>query len=178
MEGAKAEGPGRESFVGAWTARRPPRLGKEAPMGTVQNVISERLERGERVVMIEQSATVFDAARLMNDHRIGALVVTEGGDGVVGIITERDVLDRVVAEGRRPEETRVEDVMTRDVIVCTPNTTVDDVRVIMRSRRIRHVPVVDQGRVVGMVSIGDLNLAETKVLTETIGYLEQYMTRL
>jgi CBS domain-containing protein len=85
----------------------------------------------------------------------------------------------VVAEGRRPEETRVGDVMTSDVIVCSPETPVDEIRQTMREKRIRHMPVVDPGgRVIGMISIGDLNVAEARVLTETIIYLEQYMTRL
>jgi CBS domain-containing protein len=147
-------------------------------MGTAQNLIRDRLERGERVVTIDQGATVYEAARVMNDHRIGALVVTDDGDGVVGIFTERDLLKRVVAEGLRPDDTLVGAVMTRDVIVCTPDTLDDDIRLIMRTKRIRHVPVVDAGRLIGMISIGDLNVAETKTLTETISYLEQYMTRL
>lgn len=148
-------------------------------MGTALNLIKDRLERGERVVMIEQGATAFDAARLMNDRRIGALVVTEDGDGAVGIFTERDLLKRVVAAGKRADETTVAEVMTRDVIVCTPDTLLDDIRLIMRAKRIRHVPVVDDvGRVIGMISIGDLNIAENRILAETITYLEQYMTRL
>jgi CBS domain-containing protein len=149
-------------------------------MGTAHGLIRERLERGERVVTIGREATAFEAARKMNEHHIGALVVTKDGAGeVVGIFTERDLLKRVVAESRRPEETRVGEVMTEDVIVCTPDTPVDGIRQTMREKHIRHMPVVDErGRVIGMISIGDLNLAETKVLTETISYLEQYMTRL
>ena len=147
-------------------------------MGTAQDLIRDRLERGETVVTIDEGVAAFDAARVMNDHRIGALVITDDDDSVVGIFTERDLLKRVVAEARRPEDTIVGDVMTRDVIVCTPETLVDDLRIIMRTKRIRHIPVVDKNRLVGMISIGDLNVAEAKVLTETIGYLEQYMTRL
>lgn len=147
-------------------------------MATAQSLIADRLERGERVVTIGQKASAFDAARLMNECRIGALVVVDDDHAVVGIFTERDLLKRVVADGRRPEETHIGDVMTRDVIVCTPDTLLDDIRLVMRTKRIRHVPVVDDGGLVGMVSIGDLNTAEARVLTETISYLEQYMTRL
>lgn len=149
-------------------------------MGTAQGLISDRLDRGEGVVTIGREATAFDAAKVMNDHRIGALVVTDAKSSeVAGIFTERDLLKRVVAEGLRPEETRVGDVMTSDVIVCTAQAPVDEIRQTMRNKRIRHMPVVDDaGRLVGMISIGDLNVAEARVLTETISYLEQYMTRL
>lgn len=147
-------------------------------MGTARGMIRDRLERGESVVTIAQDASAFEAARVMNEHHIGALVVTDGSQGVAGIFTERDLLKRVVAEGKRPEETTVGDVMTKDVIACKPETNTDEIRQIMRTKRIRHMPVVaDDGRLIGMISIGDLNLAEAKVMTETISYLEQYMTR-
>ena len=148
-------------------------------MGTAQSLIRDRLEKGQGVVTIGRDASAFDAARVMNDHHIGALVVTDDQGGVAGIFTERDLLKRVVAGGRRPEKTIVGDVMTRDVIVCTPETHTDEVRQIMRQKRIRHMPVVGHdGRLIGMISIGDLNVAEARVLTETISYLEQYMTRM
>lgn len=147
-------------------------------MGTARGLIQDRLDRGEPVITITQDASVFDAARLMNEHRIGALVVTDGS-GVAGIFTERDLLKRVVAEGKRPEDVRVGEVMTREVIVCRPETHSDEIRRTMRDKRIRHMPVVgEDGAVEGMISIGDLNIAEARVMSETITYLEQYMTRL
>jgi len=148
-------------------------------MGTVRDLVEPRRAEGAGVVTIGPDASVFDAARLMNEHRIGALVVIDGKGAVIGIFTERDVLQRVVAAGRSPQSTRIKEVMTEDVIVCQPETRCDDVRTLMKSKRIRHVPIVaDGGELIGMVSIGDLNMAEVKDLSDTVGYLSEYMTRL
>ena len=130
--------------------------------------------KGNVVHTTTLDATALAAAQKMNDHRIGALVVAEGGR-IAGIITERDMLTRVIAGQLSPAQTRVADVMTRDVLTCTPDTDISELRALMRERRIRHVPVVDRGGLAGMVSIGDLNFAETQNLTQTIGYLEQYI---
>jgi CBS domain-containing protein len=110
----------------------------------------------------------------MNEHRIGALVVTEG-EHVVGIFTERDILNRVVAQERSPGETRVRDVMTSPVAVCSPDTTTAECRRVMRDRRIRHLPVVDNERLVGMVSIGEITADNEAEQSETIRYLYEYM---
>jgi CBS domain-containing protein len=123
---------------------------------------------------IEPSASVLDSARLMNEHRIGSLIVTEG-PCVVGIITERDLLTRVIARELPPALTPVGDVMTTPVLTCTPTTSLDELRWLMRSRRIRHVPVVEDNRLIGVISIGDLNMAETQTLSETVKYLESYI---
>jgi CBS domain-containing protein len=124
---------------------------------------------------IAPEATVLEAATLMNEHRIGALVVVQGQDPV-GIISERDILTRVVAAEREPSKIRVSEVMTSHLITCTPRSPLDEVRRIMRERRIRHIPVVDGGRLLGIISIGDLNQAETRALTATLTYLEEYIT--
>jgi CBS domain-containing protein len=146
-------------------------------MGMVRELIESLQTRD--VVTIGPDATVFDAAKKMNEHRIGALVVTRDGRHVDGILTERDVLQRVVAAGRAPMDARIEEVMTAEVIVCRAETRCDDVRQTMRTRRIRHMPVVDaDGVLVGIVSIGDLNTAEVKDLSDTVGYLSEYMTRM
>lgn len=129
------------------------------------------------VVTIRPEATVMDAVRLMNERHIGAVVVVDAAGHVVGIFTERDLLKRVVGAERDPKSTRVNDTMTRDVMVCAPETALDDIRQTMRKRRIRHLPVVSSaGDLLGMISIGDLNIAEVKVMAETITYLERYMT--
>jgi CBS domain-containing protein len=130
------------------------------------------------VVTVRPTATIKQAVHLMNDQHIGALVVVDDNAHVIGIFTERDLLRRVVAEQLPPDMTTVEEVMTRDVIACLPTTTSDELRHTMRTKRIRHLPVVDdQASLLGVLSIGDLNNAEVKVLTETVTYLEQFMTR-
>jgi len=127
------------------------------------------------VVCIAPSATVRDAAEKMNEHRIGSLVVIEG-DRVAGMFTERDVLRRVVGEGRDPMRTAVRDVMTRDVICCGSRMTVDEARGLLKHKRIRHLPVLDEDqRLVGMISIGDLNAWELNGQEVAIANLHEYI---
>ena len=110
-----------------------------------------------RMIATSPEATVRQATQLMNDHGIGSVLVTSGGR-LVGIFTERDVLRRIVADGRAPDETRVGEVMTAGVFCCSPEANIEDVADLMHRRRVRHVPVVDDdGAVVGLVSIGDIN---------------------
>ena len=137
---------------------------------------SHRPDQNWELASVTPETTVLDAARRMNEAHVGSLVVLDAKGGLLGIFTERDVLRRVVAESKDPERTIVADVMTRKVHTAPPETPLDDLRTLMREKRIRHVPVVQDGRLVGMVSIGDLNAAEAKTLVETITYLERYMT--
>ncbi len=131
--------------------------------------------KGSEVATIAPAASALDAARAMNERKIGSLVVVDGGR-VVGIITERDILTRIVAAERSPSKTRVQDVMTAGPITCCPETPLEELRGVMQQRRVRHVPVLDEGRLSGMVSIGDLNAAEAREMTQTIGYLKAYIS--
>lgn len=127
------------------------------------------------VFTIAPTATVLDAAREMNAYGIGALVVEEHGR-VVGIFTERDVLRRVIAAERDPATTCIEEVMTREVICCSPETLVDEARGAMRSRRIRHLPIAtEDGSLVGLVSIGDLNAELQAAQEQTLFLLNEYI---
>ncbi len=145
-------------------------------MPRVHDLLREKAAEGLlEVVVTRPLEKVVEAARAMNERRIGALPVVDDAGRLVGMFTERDVLTRIVAAGRDPETTRVGDVMTSPVLACEPTTPLDDLRGVMRERRVRHIPVVDDGAVVGMVSIGDLNTIDARVMTETINYLERYM---
>ena len=129
------------------------------------------------IVATAPGASVREATILMNEHGIGSLLVIEGGR-LVGIFTERDVLRRIVAEGRSPEVTRVGEVMTRDVVCCTPDTDVEEVADLMRRRRVRHVPVVDADDVVrGLVSIGDVNAHRFASCETVLHQMEEYLYR-
>jgi CBS domain-containing protein len=113
--------------------------------------------KASEVFTVCASATVLEATREMNRHRIGALVVIEG-ERIAGIFTERDVLRKVVGEDISPSQVTVGEVMSKDIIFCTPDTDIEDASCIMRDKRIRHLPVCDgEGKLLGMVSIGDLN---------------------
>lgn len=140
-------------------------------MATVQDILNRK---GTHVISISGSASVLDAAEVMNDKRIGALVVTQG-EKVVGIFTERDILCRVVALRKDPGTTRVQDVMTSPVAVCGPATTRVECRSVMKGKRIRHLPVVENERLMGIVSIGDIMEDSEAEQRETIHYLHEYL---
>jgi len=110
----------------------------------------------------------------MREHRIGCLVVFDQ-DQVAGIFTERDVLHRVVGEQRDPERATVGEVMTEEVVCCTPDTHLSEARAAMKNRRLRHLPVMDGGRLLGLVSIGDLNAHLVADQEQTIFALHEYM---
>jgi CBS domain-containing protein len=131
--------------------------------------------KGTQVQSVAPDATVLDAALLMNEHKIGSLAVIDGHQ-VKGMITERDILQRVVVPRRDPSETLVGDVMTTEVICGRPYTTIEEARSVMKNRRIRHLPIVDDdGDLAGMISIGDLNAHETNSKEMTIHLLEEYI---
>ena len=110
----------------------------------------------------------------MVEANVGSLLVTEGGE-ITGIVTERDYLRRVALEGRPDKATAVREIMSSPLIVATPETTVDECMALMTDRRIRHVPVVDGGEVVGIVSIGDVVKFKSKQQSFEIQFLHDYM---
>jgi CBS domain-containing protein len=105
---------------------------------------------------IAPTITVVAAVDILNQAKIGSVLVMDQGR-LVGIFTERDVLRRVVGSRRDPATTQVSDVMTRELVVMRPTATVQDAMRVISERRIRHVPVVEQGKVLGVISQGDLN---------------------
>ena len=131
--------------------------------------------KGSHVRTVGPDASVLDAARLMNEHKIGSVVVAEEGR-LVGIFTERDILRRIVAEARDPADTKVRQVMTTQVACCRSETTIAEARSVMKNRRIRHLPVIDEEwRLLGMVSIGDLNAHDATDKEVTIQFLHEYL---
>jgi CBS domain-containing protein len=138
--------------------------------------VSEILaEKGGRVLTIEASASVFEAVEEMVEANVGSLLVTDGG-AVAGIVTERDYLRRVTLEGRTERETAVGEIMSSPLVVVTPDTEVDECMAVMTDRRIRHLPVVTDGDVVGIVSIGDLVKFTSRRQSFEIQYLTDYIT--
>lgn len=121
--------------------------------GFVRDVIAEK---GSGVFLIGPSASVHEAVHVMNSHGVGALVVAEQAQ-MVGILSERDILRRVIGARCEPDHTRVRDVMTRDVITIGLETPVTEAMETVTNHRVRHLPVVDgRGQLAGMISIGDL----------------------
>jgi CBS domain-containing protein len=132
------------------------------------------LHKGSQVWSIGTTATALQASLLMTEHKIGALVVIEQGR-VAGMFTERDVL-RLVAEQRDPAQTPVGEMMTTEVVCCSPATSVDEAKSAMKNRRVRHLPVVGEDeRLLGVISIGDLNAYETADHQQTIFMMSEYL---
>ena len=132
-------------------------------------------EKGRHVYTIRKGASVCDAVRQMNLRGIGALVVMDG-ERPAGIFTERDVLIRVVDADRDPALTRVVEVMSPDPLVVDARTRVKDAMSIMTERRFRHLPVTEDGEVVGLVSIGDLMRWVTIHLEDQMQLMTEYIT--
>ena len=145
-------------------------------MNRTVNRLAEILEaKGGEVLEIDADAPVFEAVQRMVEMNVGSLLVTEGGQ-IAGIVTERDYLRRVALHELDGRETAVREVMSSPLIVATPETTVDECMALMTDRRIRHVPVVDGGEVVGVVSIGDLVKFRSQQQSFEIQYLTRYIT--
>lgn len=140
-------------------------------MPTANTILARK---GTDVATVAHDSTVLEAAKLMNNRRIGAVVVTRG-DKVVGIFTERDILTRVVAAGCDPGDTQVAGVMTSPMACCRRETPLAECKATMTSKRIRHLPVVEEGRLFGIVSSGDILAIEVADQQATIEYLHEYL---
>lgn len=129
----------------------------------------------EHLYSVSPTETVQDAVLVMNQHKIGCTVVMEGAT-LVGIFTERDILARVVAAGLDPKATLVKTVMTSPVRTVTPSTSIDEVMTLMFEKNIRHIPVVDGGKVVTLISIGDVNRWMVQLHKAEAEALRNYVT--
>jgi len=141
-------------------------------MTTVAQILKSK--RDQKVYTIAPAASVFDALKLMAEKNIGALVVVEG-EKIVGIITERDYARKVILMARSSKETPVRDIMTSQVLGVRPGQTSDECMALMTENRLRHLLVLDKGRMIGLVSIGDLVkdvISEQKFIIEQ---LEHYI---
>ena len=140
-------------------------------MPTVRDVLRVK---GSTVLTVSPGATVMEAVDKMNRNKVGALIVTDGGR-IAGIFTERDVLKRVVAAERGPRDILVGEVMTGEVVCCGADEDLDDVSATMKERRFRHLPVCEDGDLVGLISIGDLNAQHASHQQAQISFLNEYI---
>ena len=141
-------------------------------MKLVQHLLDSK---GREIISIVQEASVFDAIKLMADRSVGSLLVMDG-DELKGIVTERDYARKVIIKGRSSESTPVADIMTTDLVTASADQTVNDCMNMMSSKRIRHLPVIVDGQVAGLISIGDLVQAIIADQQEAIQQLEQYIS--
>ncbi len=131
--------------------------------------------KGGELISIQPDASVLDAIKLMAEKGIGSLVVTEG-DVLKGIVTERDYARKVIIKGRASDSTAIAEIMTTDVVTTSGDQTVKQCMAIMTELKCRHLPVVDDGHLVGMISIGDLVQAIIADQQEEIEQLEHYIS--
>lgn len=142
-------------------------------MPAVRDVLARKGSAGA-VHSVPPGALVLEAARLMNERGIGSVLVMDG-DHLVGIFTERDVLRRVVASGRDPLTTAVREVMTTELLTCSSDTPLEECAATMSGRRIRHLPVLDDDRVTGVMTSGDLLAWQLDDQASMIRHLNSYV---
>jgi signal-transduction protein with cAMP-binding, CBS, and nucleotidyltransferase domain len=126
------------------------------------------------LLTLPQSTTVIEAARAMTERKVGAVLVTASDGRLAGIFTERDLMARVVVPRRDPERATLAEVMTRDIFSVGPEHEVEDVRLELQRRHIRHLPVVVDGRVAGVLSLRDILRADLDQMSHQVEALEKY----
>ena len=131
-------------------------------------------EKSSSVYYVDASATVAESVGLMNREKIGSVMVIKNGQ-YVGIFTERDVLNRVISAKLNPEKTRVEKVMTSDFVSVQENSTLRETMHIMTNKRVRHLPVFEEEKLVGMISIGDVTRKLLEINQNEAASLRQYL---
>ena len=131
-------------------------------------------EKGHRIFAIGPDDPVLTAVRLMADHYIGALLVMRG-DELVGIVSERDYARKIILQNRASADTPVRDIMSSPVVTVKPSDTTDTCMRICTERRVRHLPVVEGGKVVGVLSIGDLVKSVINEQSQQIEHLQRYI---
>lgn len=142
---------------------------------TLKSVRQVLKDKGYAVETIAPQASVYEALQKMANRELGALIVFEGG-GICGLFSERDYARKVILQGRLSKETQVQEIMTRRVITVEPEQTVEACMVLMTDKHIRHLPVIEEGRLIGIVSIGDIVKALIEAQRLTIEELETYIT--
>lgn len=141
-------------------------------MGKIKAILKVK---GHKVYSVEPTVMVYQAIELMCEKNIGGLLIEEDGN-LVGIFTERDYARKLILKGKSSKDTPISELMTRDVIIVTPDNTVEECLHLMSGKRIRHLPVMEDNKLVGMISIGDLVKYIIEEQKSIIEHLEHYIT--
>lgn len=141
-------------------------------MTTVRNILQTK---GPEVWSVEPETPVMNALKIMDEKNIGALIVARGGT-LLGILSERDYARKLVLRGKSTNDSRVQDLMTPVVVTVTPDQSMDRCMELMTSKRVRHLPVVENEKLIGLISIGDVVKAVISEKEDLIKHLENYIT--
>ena len=139
-------------------------------MKTIRDIL-----RGEQLITLPGTASVLDAVRRMDQARIGSILILGEDESPAGVFTERDLMVRVIVAGKDPEKVLIEEVMTRELFTVDPERRINEVAREMQARHIRHLPVVEGGRVVGMLSLRDLLREHLSVKRQEVQDLTAYI---
>ncbi len=142
-------------------------------MGAVSNILATK---ADVIFSITPDTTVYQALEIMVEKNVSALLVMEN-EKLAGIFTERDYARKVVLKGKSSKDTRIGDIMTGDLITVSPSSTIDECMQLMTSKFIRHLPVVANSKLVGIISIGDVVRQIIEEQKSIIGHMEQYISR-
>ncbi|MDQ3315176.1 MAG: CBS domain-containing protein [Verrucomicrobiota bacterium] len=140
--------------------------------GTIDAILNQK---SSEVWSVSPDATVYEAISMMADKNVGALLVVESGQ-LVGILSERDYTRKVMLRGKRSRETQVREIMSSQLTIVPPKESVDDCLRFMTEKRVRHLPVVAEGEIRGVISIGDLVKHVISVQSATLDHLERYIS--
>ncbi len=132
--------------------------------------------KSSEIFSVASSSTVYDAIKLMGEKNIGAVPVVDN-DQLSGIFSERDYARKIILQNRKSRETAVSEIMTAAVITVTPTDSIDHCMEIMSTKKIRHLPVLQENRLVGIISIGDVVTAVIQAQKETISHLQNYISQ-
>ncbi|MCX7871738.1 MAG: CBS domain-containing protein [Verrucomicrobiae bacterium] len=141
--------------------------------GTIQSVLNLK-QNPDLVYTISPDATVFEVLQILADKNVGALIVVDK-DKPIGIVSERDYARKVILHGRHSKETLVKDIISKELITISPDQSVEDAMRLMTQHRVRHLPVLKEGKIIGIVSIGDLVNYVIKAQDQMIKQMENYI---
>lgn len=140
-------------------------------MATVKNILDTK---GSEIFTITPDTTVYHALELMVEKNVSAMLVMEN-DKLAGIFTERDYARKVVLKGKKSRETQISEIMTSNLITVSPGSSIDECMELMTGKYIRHLPVIDDGKLAGIISIGDVVRSIIQEQKSIIGHMEQYI---
>lgn len=143
-------------------------------MGKVNNILESKGARKHTVFSVSPTTIVYNAIEIMAEKNIGALLICEG-DKLVGIFSERDYARKLILKGRSSKDTTIGELMTRDPFTVTPEVSIEECMEIMTTRRFRHLPVMEGGKVIGVISITDVVRSIIEEQKSTISHLQSYI---